>query len=107
MLNPKQLFQQGIQDCTSSDQQEQMDSPLAAPVVSKTTANHLPSSVIQKQLLSKPDDIILKYPKLRGESKAGSLAVKLAKEAIFGEEVMVKCTVSGCRELLSSSAGRT
>lgn len=39
----------------------------------------------------------MKYPKLKGVSKTGSLASKLAKEAIFGEEVMAKCTVKGHR----------
>ena len=36
-----------------------------------------------------------KYPKLRCESNAGTLACKLAKEAIFGAEVMKRCTPIG------------
>ena len=46
-----------------------------------------------------PDDVIRKYPKLKGESKAGKLAVKLAKEAYFGDKILVQCTVSGCQDL--------
>ena len=33
-----------------------------------------------------------KYPSLRGKSKAGALAVKLAREAFFGEEVLAQCS---------------
>ena len=33
------------------------------------------------------------------ESKVGMLAVKLRKEAYFGEDVLVQCTVSGYHEL--------
>ena len=37
----------------------------------------------------------LKYPKLRCESKIATLAVKIAKEAIFGDKILVRCTVLG------------
>ena len=40
-----------------------------------------------------------KYPSLHANSKAGALAVKLAREALFGEEVLAQCTVSGLRQL--------
>ena len=63
------------------------------------TANSLPSSSIQKDKLATIEDVLEKYPQLRGESKAGSLACKLAKEAIFGKEVLKLCTPSGNREL--------
>ena len=44
-----------------------------------------------------PVDIVLaKYPGLvHKEGKAGELACKLAREAFFGEEVMVQCTAAG------------
>ncbi len=41
--------------------------------------------------------MLSRYPKLRCESKVGTLAVKLAKEAIFGENVQKRCTVIGER----------
>ena len=44
-----------------------------------------------------PQDVIRKYPKLKAKSRAGKLAVKLAKEAYFGDSVLAKCTVSGWR----------
>ena len=48
--------------------------------------------------LSRPDIVIRKYPKLRGETKASCLAVKLAKEAFFGDEIMARSTVKGHRD---------
>lgn len=73
--------------------------PQAVPIKPKTTANYLPSCSIDKPSLLPSQDVIRKYPKLRGESKAGKLAVKLAREAFFGDNVLVQCTVSGCRDL--------
>ena len=43
--------------------------------------------------------IIEKYPKLKGECKAGTLAVKLAKEALFGDAVLKQCTPAGSHKL--------
>ena len=45
------------------------------------------------------DEVLAKYRTLRTESKAGKLAVRLAKEAIFGEDVLAKCMVGGFRDL--------
>ena len=39
--------------------------------------------------------MIANYHTFRGESKAGKLAVRLAKESFFGEDVLAKCTVGG------------
>ena len=72
--------------------------PQAVPVKSRAT-NHLPSCIIDKSSFMPPEDVIRRYPKLKGESKAGKLAVKLAKEAFFGNKILVQCTVSGCRDL--------
>ena len=41
----------------------------------------------------------MKYPKLHTEGKIGLLAVKLSREAIFGDQLMRQCTVRGCRGL--------
>jgi hypothetical protein len=41
----------------------------------------------------------MRYPRLHSEKKVGLMAVKLAREAIFGEERMKQCTVRGCRGL--------
>ena len=65
----------------------------------KTATNALPSSAINKEKLASVEEVMKKYPKLRQESKAGTLACKLAKEAIFGADIMKKCTPIGNREL--------
>jgi len=41
-------------------------------------------------MLFKSDTIPQKYPGLHGKSKAGTLAVKLAREAFFREEVLAQ-----------------
>lgn len=58
----------------------------------------LPSSEIPKERLRDVQEILEGNAKLRTESTAGTLCQKLAKEAIFGKEVMKRCTPSGTRE---------
>ena len=72
--------------------------PRAVEISNVNPDNTLPSSVIDKEKLAAADVVIKKYPKLKGVSKASTLAVKLAKEALFGEKVMKQCTVAGTRE---------
>ena len=69
-----------------------------APQNKKTAANKLPSSTINKGQLLQATSVIQKYPGLVYESKIGTLATKLAKEAFFGDNVLVQCTVSGGRD---------
>ena len=42
-------------------------------------------------------DVLHKHKKLACASQVGTLAVKLAKQAYFGEMVMVQCIVAGDR----------
>jgi len=72
--------------------------PRALEISNVNPDNSLPSSVINKEKLAEADVVIKKYLKLKGVSKASTLTVKLAKEAIFGENVMKQCTVAGTRE---------
>lgn len=65
----------------------------------KKTGGALPSSIIKKDKLVPASHIFQKYPKLLCESRIGTLAVKLAKDAYFGKDVMVQCTVAGERDL--------
>lgn len=59
----------------------------------------LSSFTINKEKLISVEQVIKKYPKLKTEGKAGTLACKIAREALFGVEVMKKCTLIGSREL--------
>lgn len=72
--------------------------PRAVEISNVNPDNTLPSSVINTAKLAEVKVVIRKYPKLRTVSKASTLSVKLAKEAIFGEDVMKQCTVAGTRE---------
>lgn len=91
--SPQNVHQQ------ASQQPPPLDGPCAVPIKQRPNTSYLPSSSIRKNCLKNPEDVIRKYPKLRGESKAGKLAVKLAREAYFGEDVLSRCTVNGFREL--------
>ena len=64
----------------------------------KSAVGTFPSSTINKDKLIPVSNVFQKYPKLLCESKVGTLAVKLAKDALFGE-VMVQCTIAGERDL--------
>jgi len=50
---------------------------------------------IDHDSLTSPEHVIEKYPKLLKASKIPTLAVKMAKEAYFGTEVMKHCTIKG------------
>ena len=59
----------------------------------------LQSGTIDKTNLFSRDAVLTKYgAKLKGPSKVGILCVKLAREAVFGPEVLKQCTVRGRRD---------
>lgn len=64
----------------------------------KDGASILPSIEINKENLSPCDIILKKYSTLHNEKAIGTLAVKLASESFFGNEVLKKCTVMGLRD---------
>ena len=52
--------------------------------------------MIDKRVLIPVDAVLAKYPALvRKEGKAGELTCMSAREAFFGEEVMIRCTAAG------------
>ena len=63
----------------------------------KATESALPSGAIQESL-EDIDDVMARYPNLKG-AKLPTLAMKLAKEAVFGEKIMKQCTPFGSRSL--------
>ena len=77
------------------------DTSAAGPcwLTARATANPaLPSSEICKNKLRSVQEVLAENVKLQTESLAGTLCQKLAKEAIFGKDVMKKCTPAGSRE---------
>ena len=75
------------------------EAPQSISIKIKNPENALSSSEIDATKLSSINMVVAKYSKLKGEAKAPTLAMKLAKEAIFGDEVMKKCTPVGGRDL--------
>lgn len=73
--------------------------PRCKQIQHRETTSYFPSASIDKAKLTTPEAVIAKYCHLRVESKVGMLAVKLAKEAFFGKDVLAQCTVSGFRDL--------
>ena len=75
------------------------DTEQAKPLIPANKGkNCLPSSEIKKSKLVSAEVVINKFSKMKTESKVGTLAVKLARQTYFGDEVMRKCTVQGVRE---------
>ena len=60
-----------------------------------TTKENIPLPPINHDKLFSPQTVADKYPKLLVRSKIPTLAVKLAKEAFFGPEIMSYCTFKG------------
>ena len=58
----------------------------------------LPSSEIPKQSLRSVQAVLDENIALQNDSSAGTLCQRLAKEAVFGEKVMEKCTPYGTRD---------
>jgi hypothetical protein len=59
----------------------------------------LPSTAIPKDELKPVSEVLSTYSHLRAEAKLGKLAVRLSKEAIFGESVMRQCTPRGYNQM--------
>eukprot|EP00731_Ephydatia_muelleri_P022078 Em0014g669a len=75
-----------------------MTSPL--PVATdKSTRKSLSSSAMTRDKLQSVAAVLEQHHRLKGEKNAGSLAIKLAKDALFGDEVLKLCTPMGNRSL--------
>ena len=59
---------------------------------------YAPSSWIDESQLASIEEVVASNPNLTTLSRAGKLACKLAREAVFGEEVMRRCTPLGNKE---------
>ncbi|KAL5516414.1 hypothetical protein EMCRGX_G001729 [Ephydatia muelleri] len=72
------------------------DFTAGVPAPIKKVQNPLPSTAITETLAS-VTSTLSKYEKLQTECRAPTLAVKLAKESLFGDQVMKQCTVMGAK----------
>lgn len=66
-------------------------------IISAKENDPLPS-IDYEEMLS-PHVVVDKYPKLLQASKLPTLAVRLAKQAYFGKQIMKRCTVRGTGKL--------
>lgn len=65
---------------------------------SRKAVNILSSSQINQAELIDPNTVIKKYSNYRSLSRVSTLAQRLASESYFGDDVLEKCTVMGCRD---------
>ena len=65
---------------------------------SRKAVNVLSSSQINRAELIDPNTVIKKYSNYRSLSRVSTLAQRLASESYFGDDVLEKCTVMGCRD---------
>ena len=68
-----------------------------APLSTKYT--EMSAAEIPKEKLKTIAETLQKYASLRTESKIGVLAIKLAREAIFGDDLLRKCTPRGWNDM--------
>lgn len=64
----------------------------------RNAQSSLPSTEINKQSLRSIQEVLEENINSRTESCAGKLCQRLAREAVFGEDVMKQCTPYGTRE---------
>ena len=72
---------------------------------SSTSTSHPPTSTtpplastsnpVSSHPLLSPEEVVRKYPYLRGDNKMGKLAVALARESVFGRMMMSTSSVGG------------
>ena len=97
-------------DCSSSNAFQLCSTPKRAPVESDLAMQSIiqPSPAPQKivkpctpipQRLHDSEEVVRLNPKLLALSSIGRLAVKLAREAYFGQTLMSQCTVYGYKGL--------
>ena len=63
--------------------------------VGNPNSNYLPLSAIPIHQLRNVDDVIPRHRNLLHKDSAGTLCQTLAKEAIFGKDLLSQCTVTG------------
>ena len=64
----------------------------------KQSIRELSSAQINRTELIDPDIVIRRYPSYHCISRVPTLAQRLASQSYFGDNVLSKCTVMGCRD---------
>lgn len=63
--------------------------------VGKSNTRYLPSSAIRKDQLRNIDELIAQHRNLVHKDTAGTLCQILAREAVFGRDILAQCTITG------------
>lgn len=98
-LSTHSMPSSAIRRTTVSAAQDESATPRPLPIITYSSASILPSSAIKRDTLSSVEDVLLRYSTIDIKRHTGSLAIKLAREAIFGVDVMKQCTPTGLRGL--------
>ena len=75
-----------------------MTAPILPLQLNKMKGPALESAAINKANLLPVETVVEKYKSPKTVGTAGTLAVKIARESYFGQEVLAHCTVYGHRE---------
>ena len=88
----------------NSSQQPSTTNPTIQPTCEPTVKN----TEVSKNMFIDPDEVIQKYPKLQGGSisLAGRLAVRLAVESYFGDDLLKQSTVYGVKDCKALPEGK-
>lgn len=95
-LLPRQLLSQLA---STDDTTTYVTAPTPLPMPAVPIEKQFPSSAIRREGLVSVEVVLAQNTKLKGEGKAQTLAQKLAKQCLFGEEVLKLCTPLGISTL--------
>ena len=79
--------------------------PRAITAVNDKYKELSPEDIDRTKLRSIPE-VLQKYPELQTDAKMGVLGVKLAREALFGDDIMKRCTPRGWQDLPALPQGK-
>ena len=101
-IQPEVLAEVVLQQ-TSPSATNSTPRPIAA--VSEKYAE-LSSDEIDKSKLRSIPEVLQKYPELQTDAKMGVLGVKIAREALYGDDIMKQCTPKGWHDLPALPQGQ-
>jgi len=94
--SPGYCVEESYSEASNASEEQTKSKP--CKIRSHSKQNSLPSSEINKQFLCTVDEVLKENSHLCTESCAGTLCQRLAKEAIFAEDIMKHCTPYGTWE---------
>ena len=96
--NEEEVPIQTIEHTSSNTSNDSSEHKCVKIKPSRKAVNILSSSQINQTGLIDPDIIIKRYANYHTLSRISTLAQRLASKSYFGDDVLEKCTVMGCRD---------